>query len=69
MVGEMPYVIGLAFAIAGYSSFWLILAMCLLTALVGVNYIAICRHYPDGAAFTRAFDIGPRCSRSSTPFS
>jgi Phage integrase, N-terminal SAM-like domain/Amino acid permease len=22
--------------------------MCLLTALVGVNYIAICRHYPDG---------------------
>jgi amino acid transporter/nucleotide-binding universal stress UspA family protein len=22
--------------------------MCLLTALVGVNYMAICRHYPDG---------------------
>src|ERR1700693_5344610 len=42
------YVIGLAFAIAGYSSFWLIGAMCLLTALVGVNYIAICRLYPDG---------------------
>ncbi|MBV9644930.1 MAG: amino acid permease [Verrucomicrobia bacterium] len=42
------YVIGLAFAIAGYSSFWLIATMCLLTALVGVNYIAICRHYPDG---------------------
>src|ERR1700756_3989174 len=42
------YVIGLAFAIAGYSSFWLIGAMCLLTALVGVNYITICRHYPDG---------------------
>ncbi|MBV8329167.1 MAG: amino acid permease [Verrucomicrobia bacterium] len=42
------YVIGLAFAIAGYSSFWLIAAMCLLTALVGVNYMTICRHYPDG---------------------
>src|ERR1700692_4144884 len=42
------YVIGLAFAIAGYSSFWLIAAMCFLTALVGVNYMAICRHYPDG---------------------
>ena len=42
------YVIGLAFAIAGYSSFWLIAAMCLLTALVGVNYMAICKHYPDG---------------------
>jgi amino acid transporter/nucleotide-binding universal stress UspA family protein len=42
------YVIGLAFAVAGYSSFWLILPMCVLTALVGVNYMVICRHYPDG---------------------
>src|SRR5436189_855489 len=42
------YVIGLAFAAAGYSSFWLIAAMCVLTALVGINYITICRHYPDG---------------------
>src|SRR5271170_865693 len=42
------YVIGLAFAVAGYTSFWLILPMCLLTALVGVNYMAICKHYPDG---------------------
>src|ERR1700691_2918820 len=42
------YVIGLAFAVGGYSSFWLILAMCVLTALVGVNYMTICRHYPDG---------------------
>src|SRR5438874_5384350 len=42
------YVIGLAFAVAGYSSFWLIASMCLLTALVGINYMVICRHYPDG---------------------
>ena len=42
------YVIGLAFAVAGYSSLWLILGMCVLMALVGVNYMAICRHYPDG---------------------
>src|SRR5580698_9780742 len=42
------YVIGLAFAVAGYSSFWLIAAMSVLTALVGVNYMAICKHYPDG---------------------
>src|SRR5580658_3543100 len=42
------YVIGLAFAVGGYSSFWLIAAMCALTALVGVNYMAICKHYPDG---------------------
>lgn len=42
------YVIGLAFAAAGYSSFWLIIPMCLLTALVGINYITICRLYPNG---------------------
>jgi len=42
------YVVGLAFAVGGYSSFWLIAAMCVLTALVGVNYMTICRHYPDG---------------------
>ncbi len=42
------YVIGLAFAVAGYSSFWLIAAMCVLTGLVGLNYIVICKRYPDG---------------------
>jgi amino acid transporter/nucleotide-binding universal stress UspA family protein len=42
------YVIGLAFAVAGYASFWLIAAMCILTALVGFNYMVICRLYPDG---------------------
>src|SRR5436190_20602008 len=42
------YVVGLAFAVAGYASFWLIAAMAILTALVGINYMVICRHYPDG---------------------
>src|SRR5437899_3262584 len=42
------YVIGLAFAVVGYSSFWLIAPMCVLTALVGANYLVICRLYPDG---------------------
>src|SRR5438034_565075 len=42
------YVIGLAFAVAGYASFWLIAAMCVLTALVGLNYMVVCRYYPDG---------------------
>jgi len=42
------YVIGLAFAVVGYSSFWLIAPMCVLTALVGANYMVICRLYPDG---------------------
>jgi amino acid transporter/nucleotide-binding universal stress UspA family protein len=42
------YVIGLAFAVTGYASFWLIALMCVLTALVGINYMIICRLYPDG---------------------
>lgn len=42
------YVIGLAFVAAGYSSLPIILAVCLLTAVVGYNYIIVCRHFPDG---------------------
>lgn len=42
------YVIGLAFAISGYSSFWLIAAVSILTILVGINYIIICKHNPYG---------------------
>src|ERR1700739_1245955 len=42
------YVLGLAFAVAGFSSMPIILAVCLLTGLVGINYIVICRHFPDG---------------------
>src|SRR5260370_3406253 len=48
------YVIGLAFAVAGYASFWLIAAMCVLTALVGLNYMVICRLYPDGGGVYRS---------------
>ncbi|HEX4343561.1 MAG TPA: amino acid permease [Verrucomicrobiae bacterium] len=42
------YVIGLAFVAAGFSSFPIILAVCLLTGFVGYNYIIVCRHFPDG---------------------
>lgn len=42
------YVIGLAFVAAGYGSFPIILAVCALTAVVGCNYITICKHFPDG---------------------
>src|SRR5436190_5250342 len=42
------YVLGLAFLAAGYSSLPIIMAVCLLTALVGYNYIVICKHFPDG---------------------
>src|SRR5256885_11817087 len=42
------YVIGLGFVAAGFSSLPIILAVCALTGLVGINYIVICRHFPDG---------------------
>src|SRR2546421_12111569 len=42
------YVIGLAFLADGFSSLPIILAVCAVTALVGIIYIVICRHFPDG---------------------
>src|SRR6059058_4461813 len=42
------YVIGLAFLAAAFSSFPIILAVCAVTGLVGINYVVICRHFPDG---------------------
>src|SRR4029078_300160 len=40
-------VMGLAFVAAGFSSLPIILCVCALTGLVGINYIVICRHFPD----------------------
>src|SRR5689334_9949869 len=42
------YVLGLAFLAAGYSSLPIILAVCALTGLVGINYAIICKYFPDG---------------------
>ena len=42
------YVIGLAFVAAGFSSLPIILAVCALTGLVGINYAVICAYFPDG---------------------
>jgi amino acid transporter/nucleotide-binding universal stress UspA family protein len=42
------YVTGIAFAIAMYGSFWFVLAISLLTALVGLNYMWVCKYFPDG---------------------
>lgn len=42
------YVLGLAFAVAGFSSMPIILAVCALTGLVGINYAVICAYFPDG---------------------
>jgi amino acid transporter/nucleotide-binding universal stress UspA family protein len=56
------YVIGLAFVTAGgYASLPLIVAVCLLTALVGYNYIVICKHFPDGGGVYSA-------ARRQSPF-
>ncbi len=42
------YVLGLAFLVAGRSSFWLIAGMSALILAVGWAYTQICRIYPDG---------------------
>jgi amino acid transporter/nucleotide-binding universal stress UspA family protein len=42
------YVIGLAFVAAGFASLPIILAVCVLTAIVAYNYIIVCAHLPDG---------------------
>src|SRR5436190_10273369 len=42
------YVLGLAFLVAGRSSFWLIAAMSVLILFVGWAYTQVCRIYPDG---------------------
>src|SRR5258705_18313 len=46
------YVLGLAFLVAGRSSFWLIAAMSLLILGVGWAYTHICRIYPDGGGLS-----------------
>src|SRR5689334_11890411 len=42
------YVLGIAFLVAGRTSFYLIAAMSLLILAVGWAYTQICRIYPDG---------------------
>src|SRR2546428_7169138 len=54
------YVIGLAFIAAGFSSLPIILAVCAVTGLVGINYVVICRHFPDGGGvYSAARSQGP----------
>jgi len=42
------YVVGIAFSISMYHSFWLVLAVGLLTMVVGINYMWVCKHFPEG---------------------
>lgn len=51
------YVIGLAFAASGFSSLPIIVAVCVLTALVGLNYLVVCRCFPDGGGVYSAAKV------------
>jgi len=42
------YVLGIAFALAGHASWFFLGLMSLLTAMVGICYMVICRISPDG---------------------
>ncbi len=42
------YVIGIGFALAGYAALPHLLAVVLLTAIVGINYIWVCKCFPNG---------------------
>lgn len=42
------YVLGIAFALAGHASWFLLGLMSLLAVMVGLSFITICRLYPDG---------------------
>ncbi len=42
------YVIGLAFAAMGFGSLPIVLAVCALSLIVGLNYIIICKCFPGG---------------------
>src|SRR5436190_5934968 len=54
------YVLGLAFLVAGRTSFWLIGAMSLMILAVGWAYTHICRLYPDGGG---VYTAGKRRAR------
>jgi amino acid transporter len=42
------YVIGYAFLALGFASLHTIIAVCAVTGLVGLNYLVVCKHFPDG---------------------
>lgn len=45
---SIAYVLGISFTLAGYTSLWHLLLMLGLTTIVALNYITICRLYPNG---------------------
>ena len=54
------YVIGLAVAAVGFTALPHLLAVCALTGLVGINYIWVCEHFPNGGGVYTAAGLHSR---------
>jgi nucleotide-binding universal stress UspA family protein/L-asparagine transporter-like permease len=54
------YVIGLAVAGVGFTALPHLLAVCALTGLVGINYIWVCKHFPNGGGVYTAAGLHSR---------
>ncbi len=54
------YVIGLAVAAVGFAALPHLLAVCAVTALVGINYIWVCKHFPNGGGVYTAAGLHSR---------
>ncbi len=54
------YVIGLALYSIGFAALPHLLAVCAVTGLVGVNYIWICKHFPNGGGVYTAAGLHSR---------
>jgi amino acid transporter len=54
------YVIGLAVAAVGFAALPHLLAVCALTGLVGINYVWVCKHFPNGGGVYSAAGLHSR---------
>src|SRR5512140_1736888 len=54
------YVIGLAVTAVGFAALPHLLAVCLVTGLVGINYIWVCKHFPNGGGVYTAAGLHSR---------
>ena len=54
------YFIGLGVAAIGFTALPHLLAVCLLTGVVGLNYIWVCKHFPNGGGVYTAAGLHSR---------
>jgi amino acid transporter len=54
------YVIGLALAAVGFAALPHLLAVCALTGLVGINYVWVCKQFPNGGGVYTAAGLHSR---------